>query len=120
MRAIETSPVDSGEMEEFQRKKENRDMKYWEAGRLRFLATSLLWLVMIGSNANAGIIYNLNNFPGDQDGSTLSGHITVVDTAALDGLLDPSEIISWAFTLSNPHSRHSPLTRWLYRTHRWA
>lgn len=102
MRAIETSPVDSGGMKKCQRKKVNRDMKYWEDGRLRFLATSLLWLVMIGSNANAGIIYNLNNFPGDQDGSTLSGHITVVDTAALDGLLDPSEIISWAFTLSNP------------------
>ncbi len=32
-----------------------------------------------------------NDYPGDQDGGTLSGHITVVDTAAADGLLDPSE-----------------------------
>lgn len=73
-----------------------------DAGRLRFLTSCLLWLLMIGSNVNGGIIYSLNNFPGDQDGSTFSGHITVADTAALDGLLDTSEILSWAFTLSNP------------------
>ncbi len=70
--------------------------------KFSLLVSMLLLTVLQVSPVRAGIIYSLNDYPGDQDGGTLSGHITVVDTAAADGLLDPSEIINWRFTLSHP------------------
>lgn len=48
----------------------------------------------------ADVTYLLNNYPAQQAGGTISGSITVVDTADDDGLLQAGEIVHWTFTLT--------------------
>ena len=50
----------------------------------------------------ADSVYDFNNYPSEQDGGTLTGSITVLDTAADDGVLVEAEIVDWDFVATNP------------------
>ena len=58
-------------------------------------------LLGLHPHARADVTYSLINYPAQQAGGTLSGSITVVDSAADDGLLQAGEIVRWGFTLTN-------------------
>ena len=53
---------------------------------------------------SADLTYNLQNYPADQNGWTLSGTIT---TDGNFGTLTPLDITSWTFTITNGTSTHS-------------
>jgi hypothetical protein len=64
------------------------------------MLAGLSLLLGLHPHARADVTYSLINYPAQQAGSTLSGSITVVDTAADDGLLQAGEIVRWGFTLT--------------------
>ena len=49
----------------------------------------------------ADSVYDLNNYPSQQGGGTLTGSITVLDSAADDGVLVEAEIVKWDFVATN-------------------
>lgn len=65
--------------------------------RCLFAAMALLASAM---PVRADVTYMLINYPAQQAGGTISGSITVVDTAADDGLLQAGEIVHWTFSLT--------------------
>ena len=59
-------------------------------------------LLAFGSAYGNGFqVYEFNNYPAEQSGSTLTGTITVSDTAPDDGLLSVGEILAWEFTMTD-------------------
>ncbi len=68
---------------------------------------SLIAAITISSiwapSANAALIYDLANYPADQNGHSLSGTITTTDTAPDDGQLLATEILSWEIDVIGPH-----------------
>jgi hypothetical protein len=64
-----------------------------------FISISVLaWFAV---PACADRIYSLNNYPTEQDGGTLMGSITVVDTAPDDGILEQAEVLAWNWSATN-------------------
>ncbi len=57
-------------------------------------------MLALVTSARADVTYRLLDYPNLQQGATLSGSITVVDTAADDSLLQAAEIVHWTFTLT--------------------
>jgi hypothetical protein len=57
--------------------------------------------VLLAAPARADRVYAFNNYPADQDGGTLSGSITVLDSAPDDGVLNIGEVVGWNWTASN-------------------
>ena len=67
-----------------------------------FVARLFLFL-FFGSVASART-YELQNYPTEQGGHTLSGFVTTTDDAADDGLLMVDEIVDWEFSVAGPNS----------------
>ena len=71
------------------------------------IRTQYLTLVIIGMMfmfqrpVFADSVYRLNNYPSKQDAGTLTGSITVLDSAADDGVLVEAEIVEWNFVATN-------------------
>ena len=51
-------------------------------------------------HVRADVIYEIVDYPEEQNGWTLSGTISVLDTAKDDSLLDGAEITEWDWTAS--------------------
>jgi hypothetical protein len=60
--------------------------------------TAALLLFALANHANADIIYNIQPYPSDQNGYTLSGTIT---TDGVMGALSASDILAWQYTATN-------------------
>ena len=68
--------------------------------RIRLAVAALATLFVVPHIAEAGLItYSIQNYPADQEGSTLSGSIT---TDGNLGILTATDIISWTWTISHP------------------
>lgn len=52
------------------------------------------------NSATAALVYQLENFPSDQDGAQLTGTITTDGT--VDGFITEANILSWEFTVDKP------------------
>lgn len=57
----------------------------------------LLLVLVSGFVCRANIVYNILNYPADQNGAELSGSITTDGTL---GILSESEVISWTFSVT--------------------
>ena len=57
---------------------------------------SLCMLLVVSQRTKADMIYDLQNYPADQNGHTLSGTISTDGTI---GTLQPSNILSWSVTI---------------------
>jgi len=68
---------------------------------------SLCMLLVVSQTTKAGTIYDLQNYPADQNGHTLSGTITTDGTI---GTLQESNIKSWNVTIdaTDNFSSHDP------------
>jgi hypothetical protein len=51
---------------------------------------------------SAARVYQLVNYPPDQDGYSLAGTITTTDQAPLDSILDVAEILDWQWSAAGP------------------
>jgi len=69
-----------------------------------FAAPILILLLNIVTPANADLVYEFVNHVGDQNGQTITGTITTVDTAVNDGYLRSNEVVSWQWSVSGPNA----------------
>lgn len=70
--------------------------------RIALWATLAAVLTLPASSVYATLIYDLVNYPADQNGHTLTGTITTAVTAPDDGLLTSAEILAWEFDITGP------------------
>ena len=65
--------------------------------RIVSVTSALVALLVISDATNADMTYNIENYPADQNGATLSGTIT---TDGEIGPLATSDIVSWSWTVT--------------------
>ncbi len=73
-------------------------------GRLAFFCARLSMSLLVPAVTRADLIYNIQNYPSDQSGHTLSGTITTDGTI---GTLTAGNIVSWVVTFDGTESFRS-------------
>ena len=72
--------------------------------RLRMANSLAVLFCLFGvSIAHGDLIYTIQDYPAFQNGHSLSGTITTLDTAPDDGLLMSPEIVDWSFSVTGPN-----------------
>jgi hypothetical protein len=71
-------------------------------GRLAASAFVAVVASIAASPCIAARVYQLVDYPADQDGNSLSGTITTTDSAPLDSILDTAEILEWQWSITGP------------------
>jgi hypothetical protein len=61
-------------------------------------------------------VYQLVDYPANQNGHTLNGTITTTDNAPTDSVLDLSEILSWQWSITGPNTFAANSTEFLDNT----
>ncbi len=70
--------------------------------RISFFTAALTISSFLTPGADAALIYDLVNYPAEQNGHSLSGTITTTDAAPDDGQLMVTEILSWEIEIVGP------------------
>jgi hypothetical protein len=83
-----------------------------------FSASSIVALLFTATMlpCRADRVYNLVDYPGNQEGHTLNGTITTTNDAPNDSLLDVAEILSWQWSITGPNSFAANSTDFLDNT----
>jgi hypothetical protein len=83
---------------------------------LRILSACLIVICLFLATclpSRADRVYQLVDYPANQNGHTLNGTITTTDDAPNDSLLDVAEILSWQWGISGPNSFAANSTEFL-------
>jgi hypothetical protein len=86
---------------------------------LRTMSVCCLITLIIAATilpCHADRVYQLVDYPANQNGHTLSGTITTTDDAPNDSLLDLSEILSWQWSITGPNTFAANSTEFLDNT----
>jgi hypothetical protein len=83
---------------------------------LRLFSASLIVALLFAATmlpCHADHVYQLVDYPANQEGHTLNGTITTTNDAPNDSILDVAEILSWQWSISGPNSFAANSTEFL-------
>jgi hypothetical protein len=84
-----------------------------------FTRYAFLWIASVfffAPPCHAGRVYQLIDYPANQNGHILKGTITTTDDASADSLLNVAEILSWQWSISGANTFAASSTEFLNET----